>query len=93
MKSLIRSLTVTFVMGLAAFTIMSTGVANAANRAQIDREVDVALQQLYASSPAAKLLAGEAMDTAAAAPGPDDEDALRELDEFGRVCLRGKAHP
>jgi flagellar motor switch protein FliN len=27
----------------------------------------------------AKLLAGEAMDTAAAAPGPDDEDALREL--------------
>ena len=60
MKSLIRSLTVTFVMGLAAFTIMSTGVANAANRAQIDRDVDVALQQLYASSPAAKLLAGEA---------------------------------
>jgi flagellar motor switch protein FliN len=28
---------------------------------------------------AAKLLAGEGMDAAAAAPGPDDEDALREL--------------
>lgn len=60
MATLIRLLTVTIISGFVAFAIMSPCPANAADKAKIDRDVDAALQQLYASAPTARLLAGEA---------------------------------
>lgn len=60
MALLSRTLTVTIIAGLFSFAVMSQGVAHAAGKAEIDREVDAALRQLFASSPVAKMLAGEA---------------------------------
>jgi len=60
MRSLIRSLAVTFIAGLFAIAIMRPVTANATSRAEIDSKVDAALQQLFESSPVAKMLAQEA---------------------------------
>jgi len=58
MATLIRLVTVT--IGLAVFALMGPGAAGAASKAQIDRDADAALQQLYASTPVARMLAKEA---------------------------------
>jgi lipid-binding SYLF domain-containing protein len=60
MRSLIRSLAATFIAGLFAIAVMRPVTANAASMAEIDREVDAALQQLFDSSSAARMLAKEA---------------------------------
>jgi lipid-binding SYLF domain-containing protein len=60
MTSLIRSLAVTIIAGLFAFAVIGPGAANAASGAEIDRDVDAALQQLFERSPEARMLAQEA---------------------------------
>ncbi len=60
MAKLIKSVVFTVIFGLATLGIMGTGPAGAASKAQIDRDADTALQQLYASTPVAKMLAREA---------------------------------
>ncbi len=60
MRSLIRSLATTIVSGLFVFSVMSPGAVNAASKADIDSEVDAAMQQLFESSPVASMLAKEA---------------------------------
>jgi lipid-binding SYLF domain-containing protein len=56
----IRSLTVTIFLGLTAFALLGSCPAYAASKATIDDDVDAALQQLFDSTPAAKVLAQEA---------------------------------
>jgi len=60
MTFLTRSLAVTIVAGLFAFAAINPVNANAASRAEIDREADAAMQQLFESSPVARMLAQEA---------------------------------
>ena len=60
MSVFIRSLTVTIILGLAACALLSSCPAYAASKSQIDRDADAALQQLFASTPAARMLAREA---------------------------------
>ncbi|MEA5113759.1 MAG: hypothetical protein VB050_06975 [Geobacteraceae bacterium] len=55
-----RSLSAAIIVGLIALLGAFPCPASAASKAQIDRDVDKALQELYASSRAAKLLASEA---------------------------------
>jgi lipid-binding SYLF domain-containing protein len=60
MANFIKSVAVTIIFGLAAFGITGPGAAEAASKAQIDRDADTALQQLYAGTPVARMLAKEA---------------------------------
>jgi lipid-binding SYLF domain-containing protein len=60
MRAFIRSLTVTIISVLAACALMSPCPAYAASKAAINRDVDTALQQLFKSTPAARVLAQEA---------------------------------
>jgi lipid-binding SYLF domain-containing protein len=60
MTTLIRSLTVAIIIGLATLAVHGPAPANAADSAKIDRDVDNAIPQLLASSPAARQLASEA---------------------------------
>ncbi|MEA5113685.1 MAG: lipid-binding SYLF domain-containing protein [Geobacteraceae bacterium] len=60
MTSLIRSLAVTIFAGFFAIAALSPGAAYAASSAQIDSDVDAALQELFASSPVARMLSQEA---------------------------------
>jgi lipid-binding SYLF domain-containing protein len=60
MRSFTRSMALTIILGLIAFALAGTCPANAASRSQIDRDVDAALQQLFASTPEARMLAQEA---------------------------------
>jgi len=60
MRSFTRSMALTIILGLIAFALAGTSPANAASRSQIDRDADAALQQLFASTPAARMLAQEA---------------------------------
>ncbi len=55
-----RSLSAAIIVGLFALLGAFPCPSSAASKAQIDRDVDKALQELYASSPAAKVLASEA---------------------------------
>lgn len=60
MANLIKSAAVTVILGIATLGIMGPGPAGAASKAQIDTDADAALQQLYTSTPVAKMLAREA---------------------------------
>jgi len=60
MSFFIRSLAASVIAGLFAIAVMSPVTANSATMAEIDSEVDAALQQLFDSTPAAKVLAQEA---------------------------------
>jgi lipid-binding SYLF domain-containing protein len=60
MTTLIRSLAVALIFGFTTMVTLVPSQATAASRAQIDMDVDQALQQLYASTPLAKLLSSEA---------------------------------
>lgn len=60
MRSIIRSLAITICAGLFAFAVISPGTVNAASKAEIDSEADAAMQQLFESSPVARMLAKEA---------------------------------
>lgn len=60
MRSHIRSLAITIVAGLFVLAVMSPGATNAAGQVEIDRDVDTAMQELFDSSPVAKMLAKEA---------------------------------
>ena len=60
MKTCLRPLAVALVLGFTTMVTLAPTPATAASRAQIDQDVDQALQQLYASTPLAKLLASEA---------------------------------
>jgi lipid-binding SYLF domain-containing protein len=62
MTTYIRSLTVALALALAftATVTLSPSPATAASKAEIDSNVDVAMQQLYESTPLARMLAKEA---------------------------------
>lgn len=60
MKTSTKSLAATLLLGFAALVFMFPSPILAASKAQIDRDVDAALQQLFDSTPAAKKLAAEA---------------------------------
>lgn len=60
MTTFIRLLAVALILGFATMGTLFPSPAKAASGAQIDRDVDEALQQLYASTPLAKQLSSEA---------------------------------
>ena len=60
MSKLIRSFAVKIILGIATMAILNPCPAIAASSAEIDRDVDFALQKLYESSPEAKMLSGQA---------------------------------
>jgi lipid-binding SYLF domain-containing protein len=60
MNAFIRLVIALLMVGGAALTLMGPGIGHAADKAQIDRDVQAALQKLYVKTPSAKLLAGEA---------------------------------
>jgi len=60
MSNLIRSFAIKIILGIATMAILNPCPAIAASRAEIDRDVDFALQKLYDSSPAAKMLSEQA---------------------------------
>ncbi len=60
MSKLIRSYAIRIILGITAMAILNPCQAIAADRAEIDRDVDFALQKLYDSSPQAKMLSGQA---------------------------------
>ncbi len=60
MTFLTRSLAATIIAGIFAFAAIGPGNAKAASKAEIDSEVDAAMQQLFESSPVARMLAQEA---------------------------------
>jgi lipid-binding SYLF domain-containing protein len=60
MTRFIRALAVALFLGFTTMVALFPSPATAASRTEIDRDVDAALQQLYASTPLAKQLASEA---------------------------------
>jgi len=60
MTTYIRSLTVALAFVFTAMVTLSPTPATAASKAEIDSNVDVAMQQLYESTPLARMLAKEA---------------------------------
>lgn len=60
MSKCTRIVATTFILAMAAVALMSPRPAMAASAAEIDREVDAALQQLYSSEPGSRELAARA---------------------------------
>jgi lipid-binding SYLF domain-containing protein len=60
MSNFIRSFAVRIILGIFTIAILTPCTAFAASRAEIDQNVDFALQKLYDSSPAAKRLSAKA---------------------------------
>jgi lipid-binding SYLF domain-containing protein len=60
MTNLIRSYAIKIVLGIAAMAILNPCQAIAGSGAEIDRDVDFALQKLYDTTPAAKMLSEQA---------------------------------
>lgn len=60
MVNLIRSVAVKIILGIATMAILNPCTAIAASRAEIDRDVDFALQKLYDSSQTARMLSERA---------------------------------
>lgn len=60
MSDLIRSFTIKIILGIATIAILCPCQAIAASGADIDYNVDIALQKLYANNTPARLLAKEA---------------------------------
>ena len=60
MSTIIRMFAITILLGITTLTILDTGRAMAASKAEIDSNVDAALQDLIGSNTSARLLAKEA---------------------------------
>ncbi len=60
MSNIIRSFTAALILGFTTMITLAPSPATAASKAQIDRDVDAALEDLFISTPAAKKLASEA---------------------------------
>ncbi|MRR58373.1 MAG: twin-arginine translocation pathway signal protein [Deltaproteobacteria bacterium] len=60
MTTYLRSLTAALALAFTAMVTFSPTPATAASKLQIDSDVDVAMQQLYESTPLARMLAKEA---------------------------------
>jgi lipid-binding SYLF domain-containing protein len=60
MKTYLRSLSVALIFGFTTMFTMFPSPVTAASKAQIDRDVDAAIQELYITTPAARKLASEA---------------------------------
>lgn len=56
----IRLVITALILALAVPTLIETTIAHAASKVEIDRDVDSALQKLYESTPAAKVLSEKA---------------------------------